>query len=149
MPPLFASPFGRTFGPALAQHTAAPTKSGPKTDQSKRAVVGGASRGKKTAGVSALTRTSKPVSAGQDQIGRQLLNLSASGRFTPERVLKLLSGVPALKKFPVATSRLAASPGLGERILRLVTTRAKRGELVSEKDFMSLLVSQARSGLRR
>ncbi len=89
------------------------------------------------------------MSVGQDQIGRQLLNLFATGRATPERMLAVLSGVPALKKFPVATKQLAASPGLGERILRLVTTRAKRGELVSEEDFMSLLVSQARSSFRR
>ncbi len=93
--------------------------------------------------------TSKPVGPAPDQIGRQLLKLSATGRFTPERLLTLLSGVPALKKFPVAASQLASAPGLGERILRLVTTRAKRGELVSKEDFMSLLVSQARSGLRR
>ncbi len=60
-----------------------------------------------------------------------------------------VAGVPALKKFPVAAKQLASAPGLGEKVLRLVTSRAKRGELVSEKDFMSLLVSQARSGLRR
>ncbi len=53
---------------------------------------------------------SRPVDTGQGQIGRQLLNLSATGRFTPERVLKLLSGVPALKKFPVATKQLASAP---------------------------------------
>ncbi len=92
---------------------------------------------------------SRPVDTGQGQIGRQLLNLSATGRFTPERVLRLLSSVPALKKFPVATKQLAAAPGLGERILRLVTTRAKRGELVTDKEFLGLIESQARSGLRR
>ncbi len=70
-------------------------------------------------------------------------------RFTPERVLKLLSGVPALKKFPIATKRLAASPGLGEQILKLVTGRAKRGELVSEEEFLGLIESQARSSFRR
>ncbi len=83
------------------------------------------------------------------QIGRQLLNLFATGRATPERLLTLLSGVPALKKFPVASKQLAASPGLGEKVLRLVTTRAKRGELVSEKEFLGLIESQARSSLRR
>ena len=94
-------------------------------------------------------RTSKPVDAGQGQIGRQLLNLFAPGRATPERLLTLLSGVPALKKFPVATKQLASAPGLGERILRLVTGRAKRGELVSEEEFLGLIESQARSSVRR
>ncbi len=92
--------------------------------------------------------TSRPVGKAPVQVGQQLLNLFATGRATPERLLTLFSGVPALKKFPIASKQLAASPGLGEKVLRLVAGRAKRGELVSEKDFMSLLVSQARSGLR-
>ncbi len=83
------------------------------------------------------------------QIGQQLLNLFATGRATPERLLTLFSGVPALKKFPIASKQLAASPGLGEKVLRLVTTRAKRGELVTDKEFLSLIESQARSSLRR
>ena len=94
-------------------------------------------------------KTSKPVGKAPSQIGRQLLNLFATGRATPERLLTLFSGVPALRKFPVATKQLAASPGLDERILKLVTTRAKRGELVSEEEFLGLIESQARSSVRR
>ncbi len=89
--------------------------------------------------------TSKPVGPAPTQIGQQLLNLITSGRATPERVLTLLSGVPALKKIPVDTF----APGLGERALRLVAGRAKRGELVSDKEFLSLIESQIRSSIRR
>ena len=92
--------------------------------------------------------TSKPVGPAPAQIGRQLLNLLATGA-TPERLVSLFSGVPALKKFPVAAQKLAASPGLGERILKLVAGRAKRGELVSDKEFLGLIESQARSSVRR
>ncbi len=93
--------------------------------------------------------TSKPVGPAPAQIGQQLLNLLAAGRATPERLLTLFSGVPALKKFPVATKQLASAPGLGEQILKLVTTRARRGELVSEEEFLGLIESQARSSVRR
>ncbi len=89
------------------------------------------------------------MNVGQNEIGRQLLNLFAAGRATPERLLTLFSGVPALKKFPVATKQLASAPGLGEKVLRLVAGRAKRGELVSEKDFLGLIESHARSSVRR
>ena len=98
---------------------------------------------------SSVFGTSKPVGPAPDQIGRQLLNLMTTGRATPERLLTVLSGVPALRKFPVATKQLASSPGLGERILKLVTTRAKRGELVSDEELLGLIESQARAGIRR
>ena len=48
-----------------------------------------------------------------------------------------------------ATVIAQCAPGLGEKILKLVTTRAKRGELVSEKEFLGLIESQARSSVRR
>ncbi len=89
--------------------------------------------------------TSKPVGPAPTQIGRQLLNLITSGRATSERVLTLLSGVPALKKIPVDTF----APGFGERALRLVTTRAKLGKLVSDDEFLGLIDSVARPGIRR
>ncbi len=92
---------------------------------------------------------SKPVGPAPSKIGKQLLNLLAAGRATPERLLTVLSDVPALKKFPVATKQLAASPGLGEKVLRLVAGRAKRGQLVSDKEFLGLIESQARSSIRR
>ena len=89
--------------------------------------------------------TSRPVGKAPVQVGQQLLNLSTLGRATPERVLTLLSSVPALKKIPVATF----APGFGERALRLVTTRAKLGKLVSDDEFLGLIDSVARPGVRR
>ncbi|MCZ6496570.1 MAG: hypothetical protein O6924_10385 [Alphaproteobacteria bacterium] len=44
---------------------------------------------------------------------------------------------------------LSGVPGLGERVLRLATTKAKLGKLVSDDEFLGLIDSVARPGLRR
>ena len=89
----------------------------------------------------------QPVKAGQFRIGRQLLNLVIAGQATPERVVSLLSSVPALKKIPVG--KLASAPGLGEQVLRLVAGRAKRGQLVEDEEFLGLIEAAARPSPRR
>ena len=98
---------------------------------------------------SSVFGTSKPVGPAPDQIGRQLLNLLTSGRASPERVLTLLSGVPAMKKISVDSKQLMAAPGLGENVLSLVAGRAKKGELVTDKEFLSLIAASAKPRARR
>ena len=85
----------------------------------------------------------QPVDVGQNEFGRKLLSLVRAGKLaSSEQLTTLLSGVPALKKFPVG--KIASSPGLGQEIVRLVAGRAKQGQLVSEEEFLGLIEATAR-----
>ena len=89
----------------------------------------------------------RPVDVGQNKFGRQLLNLVRAGQATPERVLSLLSGVPALKKIPVG--KLASAPALGEKVLRLVAGWAREGRVVEDGEILDLIEAAARPSARR